>query len=209
MDPCSNKKERVPAGAHSQNLFLSSPIGSYENSYGPHIGECLSDCNWKPCRGAAALSLAALLFAAAPGATLAQAGGLFAGLEGAWSGEGSAKLADGSTASLKCRATYEVSGGGDHLDQSLDCASGRQAFAFRIALDQTNGSILGNWRELTRQVQGGVEGRGGPGRIELAARTAGFAARATVVTSGGRQTLAIASSGGGFSSASIVLRRGR
>jgi hypothetical protein len=165
--------------------------------------------NRKPRHGLAAVALAALLAAAASSPALAAAGGIFAGLEGAWSGEGSAKLSDGSTTPLRCRATYAVSGGGDHLDQSLDCASQRQQFSFRIEIDQTNGAILGNWRELTRQVQGGVSGQGGPGRIALVARGQGFSAEVTAVTRGGRQSLAIAAAGGGFSSASIVLRRGR
>ena len=108
--------------------------------------------------------------------------GIFAGLEGAWSGEGSAKLSDGSTAPLRCRATYAVSGGGDHLDQTLDCASERQTFAFRIALDQTNGAILGEWRELTQQVQGGVPAPAAAAEFELAARGQGFSAQASVVT---------------------------
>ena len=133
---------------------------------------------------------------------------MFAGLEGAWSGDGSAKFSDGSTTPLRCRASYAVSGG-DHLDQSLDCASARQTFAFRIQLDQTNGAILGNWRELTRQVQGGVSGAGAPGKLELAARGQGFSAQASVVTRGARQSLAITAAGGGFASATIVLRRGR
>ncbi|MGA2494009.1 MAG: hypothetical protein ABSF67_13810 [Roseiarcus sp.] len=159
--------------------------------------------------GAAVLPIVAFLLATAAGAAFAQAGEIFAGLDGAWSGEGSAKFSDGSTTPLRCRGSYAVSGGGDHLDQSLDCASARQTFAFRIALDQTNGAILGNWRELTRQVQGGVTGAGGPGRFELAARGQGFSAQASVVTRGARQSLAITTAGGGFSSATIVLRRGR
>ena len=169
----------------------------------------MRDCNNKPRRGAAAIPVAALLIAAAFVPALAEGGGMFAGLEGAWSGEGAAKLSDGSSAALRCQARYAVSGGGDHLDQTLDCASARQRFAFRIQLDQSDGAILGAWQELTHQVQGGVSGRGGPGRIELAARGQGFSADASVVTRGARQTIAIASSGGGFSSASIVLRRGR
>jgi len=124
-------------------------------------------------------------------------------------GEGAAKFSDGSSTPLRCHASYAVSGGGDHLDQALDCSSPRQAFAFRIELDQTNGAILGNWRELTRQVQGGVSGAGGPGRFELAARGQGFSAQASVVTRGARQSLTIATAGGEFASASIVLRRGR
>ncbi len=168
----------------------------------------MRECNKKRRRGLAALPLAALLLAAGSGAALAQDGGDFAGLAGAWSGEGSAKLTGGSTAPLRCRASYAVSGG-DHLDLSLDCAGERQNFAFRIALDQTSGAILGSWRELTRQVQGGVSGQAGRGRIDLVARGQGFSAEAAVVTRGARQSLAIASAGGGFSSASIVLRRDR
>ena len=140
----------------------------------------------------AALPLAALLLAAAPGPALAQADGIFAGLAGAWSGEGSAKLSDGSTAPLRCRASYAVSGGGDHLDQTLACASGRQSFAFRIALDQTNGAILGEWQELTHQIQGGVSGQVSRGRIKLATHGQGFSAEVSVVTRPGRQSLAIA-----------------
>ena len=169
----------------------------------------MRECNRKRTSGAAVLPVVAFLLATAAGAALAQAGEIFAGLEGAWSGEGSAKFSDGSSTPLRCHASYAVSGGGDHLDQSLDCASPRQSFAFRIALDQTNGAILGEWRELTRQVLGGVSGAGGPGKLELVARGQGFSAQASVVTRGARQSLTITTAGGGFASASIVLRRGR
>jgi hypothetical protein len=169
----------------------------------------MRECNKKRTSGAAALAIAAFLLATGVGAALAEAGEIFVGLDGAWSGEGSAKFSDGSSTPLRCHASYAVSGGGDHLDQALDCSSPRQAFAFRIELDQTNGAILGAWRELTRQVQGGVTGAGGPGRFELAARGQGFSAQASVVTQGARQSLAITTAGGGFASASIVLRRGR
>jgi hypothetical protein len=169
----------------------------------------MRECNRKRKSGAAVLPVVAFLLATAVGASLAQAGEIFAGLEGAWSGEGVAKFSNGSTAPLRCRGSYALSGGGDHLDQTLDCVSPRQSFAFRIALDQTNGAILGNWQELTHQVQGGVAGAGGPGRFELAARGQGFSAQVSVVTHGARQSLEIAGAGGGFSSATIVLRRGR
>jgi hypothetical protein len=55
--------------------------------------------------------LAALLLAAASGPALAQADGILAGLEGAWSGEGAAKLTDGPTAPPRRRARYAVGGG--------------------------------------------------------------------------------------------------
>ena len=87
------------------------------------------------------------------------------------------RLTDGSTSPLHCRATYAVSGGGDHLDQSLDCASQRSSFTFHIEIDQTNGAILGTWQEMTRQVQGGVSGQGVPGKIEIAAARPGVLGR--------------------------------
>jgi hypothetical protein len=169
----------------------------------------MRECNRKRISGAAVLRVVAFLLATTAGGAFAQAGEIFAGLDGVWSGEGSAKFSDGSTTPLRCHGSYAVSGGGDHLDQSLDCASPRQTFAFRIALDQTNGAILGAWQELTRQVQGGVTGAGVPGKYELVVRGQGFSAQASVLTRAARQSVAITGGGGGFSGATIVLRRGR
>jgi len=167
----------------------------------------MRECNRKPGRKTALLSLVALLVAAGP--ALPQVGGIFAGLDGAWSGAGVIRLSDGSSAPIKCNAAYAVGGGGDHLDQSIDCASPRQSFAFRIQLDASGGEILGSWRELTRQVEGGVSGQGALGKLQLVVRGQGFTAQATVTARAGRQTLVLAANAGGFSSATISLRRGR
>jgi hypothetical protein len=151
--------------------------------------------------------LASLLACASPAS--AAAGGVFADLAGSWVGDGSARLTDGSMSPLHCQATYVVSDGGDHLDQTLDCTGQSQRFSFHFQIDSTNGSLLGAWQELTHQVQGGVSGTGAGGRFELAARGQGFSAQASIVARGGRQSIAIHGGGGGFSSASIVLRRRR
>ena len=133
----------------------------------------------------------------------------FAELAGAWIGEGVAHFTDGSTSPLRCKATYDVSGGGDHLDQALDCMGRIKGFSFRIQLDDNNGAILGAWQELTHQVQGGVVGASGGGKFELAARGQGFSAQASIVARGGRQTIALRGGGGDFTSAAITLRRAR
>jgi hypothetical protein len=132
----------------------------------------------------------------------------FAGLEGNWAGEGSARLADGAVERLRCSASYAVSGGG-HLDQTLDCAGDRSRFAFRNELDATGEALLGAWRELTYRVEGGVSGRGEPGLLRVTARGQAFSADATIATHGARQAIEITSRGGGFSTASIVMRRRR
>jgi hypothetical protein len=202
-----NKKERVPGGAHSQNLSLSSPTRSYENSFEADIGERKRESNRNPGWDGATIVLASLLAVASPAS--AASGGVFADLAGAWSGDGSVHLTDGSTSPLRCQANYAISGGGDHLDQTLDCTGQSQRFSFRIQLDSTNGSLLGAWQEVTRQVQGGVVGAGGGGKFELTARGQGFSAQASIVAHGGRQSVAIRAGGGGFTSVSIVLHRGR
>ena len=82
----------------------------------------------------------------------------FAGLSGKWSGDGSIVLTNGTTERLRCDATYVVSGGGDNLDQTLRCASDSYNFDLHIGLVDTAGAILGNWSELSRNVQGGISG---------------------------------------------------
>jgi hypothetical protein len=137
----------------------------------------------------------------------AQAADPFAGLSGSWAGAGSVRLANGGVERLRCQATY--AGGGNALNQTLRCASASDAFDFRIELENDGGAIVGNWSELTRQVQGGVSGHGANGVIRAAVRGQAFFADVTVATRGARQSVEIRAQGGGFSAASIVLRRER
>ncbi|MGO9773359.1 MAG: hypothetical protein ACLPSW_28205 [Roseiarcus sp.] len=132
-----------------------------------------------------------------------------AGLSGSWAGDGSVWLANGAFERLRCQATYAVGGGGDTLDQTLRCAGQQDSFEFRIELENNGGAILGNWSELTRKVQGGVSGRGANGVIQAVVRGQAFTADVTVATRGARQSVEIRAQGGGFSTASILLRRGR
>lgn len=154
------------------------------------------------------LALLAALGGTSP-ASPAGSGGPFDGLSGTWTGAGSAALANGAVEPLRCQATYAVSGGGDTLDQDLRCASDHDRFDFRIQLANQNGAILGNWTELTRQVQGGISGHGSSGAIQATVRGQAFSAEVAVTTRGAQQSVTIRGQGGGFSTVSIVLRRGR
>jgi len=62
------------------------------------------------------VSAAALMFSVSAG--YAQAGP-FAGFEGAWSGNGTVALSDGTTERIRCKADYKVNGSGLGLKQSL------------------------------------------------------------------------------------------
>jgi hypothetical protein len=133
----------------------------------------------------------------------------FAGLSGKWSGDGSIVLTDGSTERLRCDATYVESGGGDDLDQTLRCASDSYKFDLHISLVDSAGAILGNWSELTRNVQGGIAGRDSKGMIQVTARGSSFTAAVTVATRGSEQSVKIRAQSGDLSQVTITLHRAR
>jgi len=154
-------------------------------------------------------SFAPLILAALLAATPAEAqpAGPFAGFAGSWVGDGTVRLANGSSGRIHCEASYAAAD--DTLEQSLRCAGGKNRFEFRIQLENNGGAIVGTWDELTRRVEGGVSGHAANGVIQTLVRGQGFTADVTIETRGARQTVEIRAHGGDVSSASIVLRRGR
>jgi len=133
----------------------------------------------------------------------------FAGLSGKWSGDGSIMLSNGSTERLRCDATYVESGGGDNLDQTLRCASDSYNFDLQISLVDNAGSILGNWSELSRSVQGGISGHDSKGLIQVTARGPNFTAAVTVATRGSEQSVKIRAQSGDLSQVTITLHHVR
>src|ERR1700694_4594122 len=105
----------------------------------------------------------------------AQSGPL-AGFSGAWSGNGTVALSDGTTERIRCKADYKVDGSGLGLKQSLHCA--RDSYKFALSSDVTSQGdrISGYWSEASRNVNGSLQGTAGGGRIEVFVQAAGFAA---------------------------------
>ena len=133
----------------------------------------------------------------------------FAGLSGKWTGDGSIALSSGTTERLRCDATYVESGGGDNLDQSLRCASDSYNFDLHISLVDSAGAILGNWSELSRNIQGGISGHDSKGLIQVTARGPSFTAAVTVATHGTEQSVKIRAPSGDLSQVTITLHRAR
>ena len=121
--------------------------------------------------------------------------GTFKGFEGAWSGTGTVSLSDGSTERIRCRASYRTDAEGDHLKQTLRCAS--DSYKFDLSSDVTSqaGTLTGTWGEASRNINGNLQGRAGAGRISVFVEAAGFAAKLSIVTRGARQTVTISSQG--------------
>src|SRR5712675_676354 len=135
---------------------------------------------------------AALMFSVSAG--YAQAGP-FAGFDGAWSGNGTVTLSDGTTERIRCKADYKVSGGGLALKQNLHCASDSYRFDLSSDVTSQGDRISGNWSEASRNVFGSLQGTAGGGQIEVFVEASGFAASMTLRTTGNKQTVQINSKG--------------
>jgi hypothetical protein len=121
--------------------------------------------------------------------------GPFAGFSGAWSGNGTVALSDGTTERIRCKADYKVNGSGLGLKQSLHCASDSYKFDLSSDVQSQGDQISGYWSEASRNVNGSLQGTAGGGRIEVFVQAAGFAASLTLQTNGNKQTVQISSKG--------------
>jgi hypothetical protein len=121
--------------------------------------------------------------------------GPFAGFEGAWSGNGTVSLSDGSTERIRCKADYKVNGTGLGLKQSLHCASDSYKFDLSSDVISKGERISGNWSEASRNIFGNLQGTAGGGQMEVFVEANGFAASLMLKTSGNRQTVQISSKG--------------
>jgi hypothetical protein len=155
----------------------------------------------------AILAIAAMLVASSwSGSSYAQSGGPFAGMAGVWSGGGTVTLDDGSTERIRCRATYAVGAGGSGLQQTLTCASDSYKFNLTSNVTAQGSAVSGTWAETSRNIQGSIEGRSGPGMIQVVASAPGFSANISLRTSGNKQSVVIKAESQ-FRGASISLTR--
>jgi len=114
-------------------------------------------------------------------------------LAGQWSGSGTIELSNGSHESIKCRAAYDVLREQSKLHLNIRCASEGANFDLRASADYSAGAVTGYWSESSRGVAGTISGRADGDRFQVVARSASFAATLTLVTHGGRQSVAIRS----------------
>ena len=121
--------------------------------------------------------------------------GPFTGFNGAWSGNGTVALSDGTTERIRCKADYVVDGSGLALKQTLKCASDSYKFDLTSDVRSQGDRISGSWSEASRNVFGNLQGTAGGGRIEVFVEANGFAANLTLQTSGNKQTVQINSKG--------------
>jgi hypothetical protein len=150
------------------------------------------------------LALGSLLLS---GQAHAQSGGPFAALSGAWSGGGTISLSSGANERIRCRAVYDVGGGGRALQLSIRCASDSYNFDLAGSVVYQGGAITGTWSESTRGVNGTVTGRAGGSQIQAYAQGSGFSAGLSLATHGNHQSVVIRPTGADITAVSIALAR--
>jgi hypothetical protein len=119
----------------------------------------------------------------------------FAGFDGAWSGNGTVLLSDGSTERLRCRAEYKIDKAGLGLKQTLKCASDSYKFDISSDITSQGDRISGQWTETSRNIFGSLRGTAGSGKIDVLVEAPGFTANLTVRANGNKQTVQISSNG--------------
>src|ERR1700736_3773357 len=112
--------------------------------------------------------------------------GPFSGFDGAWSGNGTVSLSNGTTERLRCKADYKVNGAGLALKQNLHCASDSYKFDLSSEVTSQGDRISGNWTEANRNIFGNLQGTAGRGQIDVVVEAAGFAANLSLRTSGNK-----------------------
>jgi hypothetical protein len=148
----------------------------------------------------------ATLILALPGYT--QVAGPFAGMTGSWAGGGVVALATGGNERLRCRAAYEVGGGGRTLQLRIRCASDSYNFDLAGSVVYQGGAISGTWSESGHNVAGTVSGRASGGTIQAIASGGSFAAGIALATRGSRQSVEIRPSAGTeVTSVSVMLAK--
>ena len=153
----------------------------------------------------AALAAATLIFASP---VYAQGAGPFAGMAGSWTGGGVVALATGTNERLRCRAAYEVGGGGRTLQLNIRCASDTYNFDLAGSVVSQGGAISGTWSEAGHNVAGTVSGRASGGSIQALAQGGSFSAGISLVTHGNRQSVTIRpSQGTDINSVSVSLAK--
>ena len=152
-----------------------------------------------------AVAAGLLGLAAAPG--LAQASSSpFPAMSGAWAGSGVITLASGTKERIRCRANYDVDGGGSSVGLTLRCASDSYNFELQSNATHNNGAVSGNWSENTRHVGGNIEGSARGNAIQV--RVSGtISAMLGVSTNGNQQSISIVAPGTDMSSVAISLSR--
>ena len=128
-------------------------------------------------------------------------------MSGSWTGSGIITTSNGNKERIRCRAKYDVDGGGSNLDLTLRCASDSYNFELQSNVAHNNGAVSGTWSENTRHVGGNIDGSARGNAISV--RVSGvISATLGMSTNANQQSISIQAPGTELQSVAISLNRG-
>jgi hypothetical protein len=132
--------------------------------------------------------------------------GPFSALGGSWSGSGTIKKSTGGTERIRCRSSFQPSGGS--LSLQIRCASDSYNIDLTANLAYQGGSLSGQWSEATRGVGGSISGQVSGGGSNVHAVASGpVTSNITVSTHGNRQSVSIVTPGADVAEVSVSQER--
>ena len=156
-------------------------------------------------RGSLGSSAALVVLIAA--ATPSYAAGPFSSFEGNWTGTGTVSADNGSKERLRCRAHYDVGGGGNSMSQNLTCASDSYKFNVVSNVQAEGGSISGSWEETSRGAKGHITGKITPTQISAFVQGVGFTASIGIAARNGRQSVTMSPTGTDIKNVSMTMSK--
>jgi hypothetical protein len=155
-----------------------------------------------------AFAFAAVVSVTALPTVAAATSGPFAALAGVWTGAGTISLQNGTKERLRCRVQYVVTQEGTNLQQALACSSDSYKFQVNAYVKIKDGSLSGNWTEVTKNVTGSISGKAdGSGIFVSVHAGSAFSAKMTMVTSGNSQSVNIKPNGNDITDVSVKVSR--
>ena len=133
--------------------------------------------------------------------------GPFSSFEGNWTGAGVISVDNGSKERLRCKAHYDVGGGGTSMSQNLTCASDSYKFNVVSNVRAEGSSISGSWSETSRGANGHISGSITPTQISAQVNGLGFTARIGIAAREGRQSVTISPTGTDISNVSVTMSK--
>jgi hypothetical protein len=137
----------------------------------------------------------------------AWADGPFTGMGGEWTGGGLVTMSDGKRERLRCRSNYGVGNDGDRLQLAIRCASDSYKFDLSGFVNNSSGSLTGQWSETTFNAAGTISGRVSGKQINVLAVGNTFSARLSMATGSSQQTVTIRPEGTVIERVSLSLRK--
>jgi hypothetical protein len=129
-------------------------------------------------------------------------------LEGRWVGEGRLGVKGNATEQVKCRVTYIYTRDGDQVRQTIRCASAGGNVEVQSTVSHLGGKLTGSWKELVRNMSGGLTGIINPRGFKVSVHGESLNANMDIILIKSKQVIEIQFLNSSLIGLTLVLERG-